>query len=60
MGKDHVSGIADKIAGSMKEAIGMVTGDTKLQAEGTAQKIGGKLGEAANDAGDAVRDTVKK
>ncbi len=37
MDKDRVDGVGKKVAGSVKEAIGKVTGDTRLQAEGTGQ-----------------------
>ena len=60
MDKDRVDGIADKVAGSMKEAIGKVTGDTKLQAEGTAQKTNGIIQNAAGKTKDAVRDAGKE
>ena len=36
MDKDRVDGIGTTVSGSVKEAIGKVTGDTKLEAEGTA------------------------
>ena len=39
MDKDY--GIGKKAAGSVKEAIGKVIGDTKLQADGTAQRAAG-------------------
>ncbi len=60
MDKDRVDGVADKIAGSMKEAIGKVTGDIKLQAEGTAQKSGGIVQDKVGKANDADREVVKE
>ncbi len=60
MDKDRVEGIGKKVTGSVKEAIGKVTGDTKLQAEGTADKAAGTTQNAVGGAKDAVRDTVKK
>lgn len=41
MNDDHVKGAGKKITGSLKEAIGKVTGDKKTQAEGTAEKAAG-------------------
>jgi uncharacterized protein YjbJ (UPF0337 family) len=38
MDKDRVAGSAKKAKGSVKEAIGKVTGDSKTQAEGAAEK----------------------
>ena len=57
MDKDRVEGIGSKVAGSVKEAIGKVTGDTKLQAEGSAQKAAKTARNAANGVKSAVRDT---
>jgi len=37
MDKDRISGAADQAKGSIKETAGKVTGDSKLQAEGTAR-----------------------
>jgi uncharacterized protein YjbJ (UPF0337 family) len=42
MDKDRVSGSAKETKGSVKEAIGKATGDTKTQAEGRAEKVAGK------------------
>jgi len=38
MDKDRIAGSAKQAKGSVKEAIGKVTGDTKTQAEGAAEK----------------------
>ena len=38
MDKDRVAGVGKKVTGSVKEAAGSVTGDTKLKAEGKADK----------------------
>ena len=60
MDKDRVDGIGKKVTGSIKEAIGKVTGDTKLQAEGKADKAAGTAQNAVGGTKDAVRDAVKK
>ncbi len=60
MDKDRVGGIARKVMGSIKEAIGKVTGDTKTQAEGSAEKNAGKVQNTFGGAKDTVRDAVKK
>jgi uncharacterized protein YjbJ (UPF0337 family) len=41
MDKDRIAGSAKQVKGSVKEAIGKVTGDTKTQAEGAAEKAAG-------------------
>lgn len=56
MDKDRVDGAGKKVSGSIKEAIGKITGDKKSRVEGKANKA---AGEAQNDVGsakDAVRD----
>jgi uncharacterized protein YjbJ (UPF0337 family) len=57
---NRVEGIGHQIKGAVKEAAGKVTGDTKLQAEGTAEKVAGKAQNAVGGAADAVRDAAKK
>ncbi len=56
MDKDRIQGAATKIKGSIKEAAGKVTGDTKLQAEGKADKAAGKVQNAVGGVKDAARN----
>ncbi len=58
--KDRVAGSAKVIKGTVEEAIGKVTGDAKLETEGKADKIAGKVQNAIGSVKDAVRDTLKK
>jgi uncharacterized protein YjbJ (UPF0337 family) len=60
MDKDRIAGAAKNIKGSVKEAVGNLTGDAKLQAEGKADKVEGKVQNAIGGMKDAVRDAVKK
>ena len=60
MDKDRIAGSAKKIKGSVKETIGKATGDTKLQADGKADKMEGKVQNAIGGVKDAVRDALKK
>jgi uncharacterized protein YjbJ (UPF0337 family) len=57
MNKDRIDGAADKAKGSMKEAAGKMTGDTKLQAEGKMDKAKGAMKNAIGGAKDAMRDS---
>ena len=41
MSKNDEAGVSKQVAGSLKEAIGKITGDTKTQAEGSAEKKAG-------------------
>ncbi len=59
MDKDRVAGSAKKAKGSVKEAIGKVTGDSKTQAEGTAEKTAGQTQNAVGGIKDTVRDATK-
>jgi len=55
-----MSGAMNQAKGSLKDAAGKVTGDTKLQAEGKTDKAVGKAQSAVGGAKDAVRDAVNK
>lgn len=60
MDKDRVEGAAHEMKGAVKEGIGKVTGDTKTEAEGAAEKAAGKVQNAVGGMKDAARDAVKK
>ena len=60
MDKDRVEGAAKQVKGSVKEAIGKVTGDTKTQAEGAADKAAGKTQSTVGGVKDSARDILKK
>ena len=56
MDKDRIDGAANQAKGAVKETAGKITGDTKLQAEGAADKLKGKVQNAVGGVKDAVRD----
>ena len=56
MDKDRINGSANQAKGAVKETVGKALGDTKLQTEGTADKIKGKVQSAVGGAKDAARD----
>lgn len=60
MDKDRKEGMIEKAKGSIKEAIGKVTGDSKTEAEGKMQKNKGEVQNAIGGAKDAVREALKK
>lgn len=60
MDKDRVSGAVDQAKGAVKDAVGKLTGDTKLQADGKADKAAGKIESAIGGAKDTARDALKK
>ena len=47
MDKNRFKGTGKQVAGSIKEAVGKITGDTETEAEGAAQKTAGKVQNAA-------------
>jgi uncharacterized protein YjbJ (UPF0337 family) len=57
--KDRVEGVLKQGAGSIKEGVGKLTGDAKIEAEGTAEKTEGKVQNSVGGAKDAIRDAVK-
>ena len=59
MDKDRIEGSATQAKGAVKETVGKLTGDAKLQAEGAADKAAGKVQNAIGGAKDAVRDAFK-
>ena len=55
MDKDRIDGTAKQAKGAIKEAVGKVVGDAKLQAEGKADKAEGKVQNAVGGLKDAIR-----
>ena len=56
MDREHVKGTADKVKGSIKDTVGRVTGDKKLESEGKLDKAKGSAHNVAGDVKDAVKD----
>jgi len=56
MNKDQIEGVKKEITGNVKELAGKLVGNTKLQTEGTTEKIAGKLQNAAG----GIKDVLKK
>jgi len=55
MDKDRVVGSAKQIKGAVKQVAGKAIGDAKLEAEGNADKIEGRVQNAVG----GVKDTLK-
>ena len=55
MDKDRVAGSAKQVKGSIKQGVGKAVGDAKLESEGKADKIKGKV---QNTFG-SIKDTMK-
>ena len=58
MNKDRVKGMIDEVAGSAKRKAGELTDNTRLQVEGMAQQVKGKVEGAWGKAKEAVHDAI--
>ena len=58
MDKDRVAGSADQAKGTVKETVGRLTGDAKLEAEGRGDRAGGKLQNMIGGVKDAIRNAL--
>jgi uncharacterized protein YjbJ (UPF0337 family) len=58
MDKDRLAGAAEQVKGTIKVAVGKVTGDAKLQADGMADKAEGKVRNAVGGAKDTLRNKL--
>ena len=59
MDKDRIAGAAKQAKGAVKETVGKIAGDRKLETEGKADKAAGKVQNAVGGAKDALRDLAK-
>ena len=55
MDKDRIKGSAEQAKGSLKEKVGKLTGDTKLESEGKADKVSGKIKSTVG----GIKDTLR-
>ncbi|MBD8908046.1 CsbD family protein [Methylorubrum zatmanii] len=55
---DKIKGVANEAAGSIKQSVGKVTGNEKLQAEGKAQELEGKTQRAVGGAKEGVKNAA--
>jgi uncharacterized protein YjbJ (UPF0337 family) len=59
MDKDRIDGSANQAKGNIKEAVGKLTGDAKLQADGKSEKVAGKIQNVVGGIKDDIKDTAK-
>jgi uncharacterized protein YjbJ (UPF0337 family) len=55
MDKDRIKGSVKQVKGTLKQAAGKAVGDTKLQSEGKATKVEGKVQNAIGGLKDTLR-----
>jgi uncharacterized protein YjbJ (UPF0337 family) len=58
MNKDRIEGSLEQAKGKVKEVAGKATGDAKLEGEGKAQQVAGKIQNAVGGAKDAVKEAL--
>ena len=58
MNKDRIQGSATEAKGKVKEVFGKVTGDSKLESEGKAEKAAGKIQNTVGGLKDTVKESV--
>jgi uncharacterized protein YjbJ (UPF0337 family) len=56
MNKDRIDGSAKEIKGAVKQKIGKAAGDAKLESDGRADKVEGKVQNAIG----GLKDTLKR
>jgi uncharacterized protein YjbJ (UPF0337 family) len=59
MNKDRIQGSVEQAKGKLKEVAGKATGDAKLEAEGKAQRVAGKVQNAVGGFKDTVKEALK-
>ena len=60
MDKDRIDGAGKQVKGAIKDAAGKLSGDGKLQAEGKADKVVGKVQSEVGKVKDDVRDAARR
>ena len=55
MDKDRIRGSVKQVVGGAKQAVGKAAGDRKLEAEGVAQNVEGKVQSAVGGLKDTLR-----
>lgn len=58
MNKDRFEGSFEQAKGKVKEVAGKATGDAKLEGEGKAQQIAGKVQNAVGGVKDSVKEAL--
>jgi uncharacterized protein YjbJ (UPF0337 family) len=58
MDRDRIEGSAKQMKGKVKDAVGNLTGDSKMQAEGKADRAEGKVQNTVGGLKDKARDAL--
>ncbi len=60
MNNKHVEGTWNDVKGKVKEEVGHLTGNEKMESEGIGSQIKGKIQKGIGDIKDAVKEGVDK
>lgn len=60
MNKDQVKGRVEQLTGKVKEVTGKVVGNDRLETEGVASQVKGKVQAGFGDAKEHAKDQAKK
>ena len=60
MNNEHVKGAVEKDEGKIKEAVGHITGDKKLENDGKVDQIKGAVRSAVGDAKDSINEILQR
>ena len=60
MNKDQIKGRVEEATGKVKEAAGKLVGNEKLETEGLAEQVKGKVQAGYGDAKQRAKDTAHK
>jgi uncharacterized protein YjbJ (UPF0337 family) len=59
MDQDRIKGSLDQAKGKIKEGVGKATGDSKLETEGKADQISGKVQNTIGGLKDKIRESTE-
>lgn len=59
MHRDEMKGAGKDAKGAIKETAGRATGDKRLESEGTADRVEGKVQKGVGNLKEAARDALK-
>mgnify|MGYP003387326364 FL=1 len=59
MNKDRIEGAAENIGGKVKEGVGKLVGDAKLETEGKADQVTGKVRNAVGGIKDKLDEATR-
>jgi uncharacterized protein YjbJ (UPF0337 family) len=57
---DKLKGMGNEAVGNIKQGVGRMTGDTKMEADGAMQEVKGETQQAVGKAKDGVKKVVDK